>query len=236
MPVSVLAGPMFAAQAACAALFRRERTGAGAELDVSCSEAGLVWQQFLGAPLWNPDVTEYSPLHSPPRAKYSIYETSDGRRMIFCAIEPRFFASFCRAAGRVDLADADAPNADAEFDFANHDAALRAELEALFRTRTLEEWVAVCVAADVAVGPAYEPAELATVPQHLARDAIRTVVVPGGGEIRVPAWPIRAVGEPPPRCDKVPDVGEHTTLALSEAGFTQTEIDDLRSRAVISGT
>ncbi len=236
MPVSVLAGPVFAAQAACAALYRKERTGAGAELDVSCSEAGLVWQQFLGAPQWNPDVGDYEPLHSPPRAKYSVYETSDGRRMIFCAIEPRFFASFCRAAGREDLADADAPNADAEFDFADHDTALRGELEALFRTRTLEEWVSVSVAADVAVGPAYEPGELDRVPQHVARQAIRTVVVPGGGEIRVPAWPIRSVGEPPPRCDRVPDVGEHTTSVLSDLGLTSAEIDELRRNGVIGGT
>ena len=119
MPVSVLAGPVFAAQAACAALYRRERTGRGAELDVSCSEAGLFWQQFLGAPDWNPDVTDNEPMHGPARAKYSVYETKDHRRMIFCAIEPRFFAAFCREAGRPDLAEADAPNAGVEFDFAS---------------------------------------------------------------------------------------------------------------------
>ncbi len=69
MPVSVLAGPVFAAQSACAALYRRERTGRGAELDVSCSEAGLFWQQFLGGPNWNPDVTDNEPMHGPARGE-----------------------------------------------------------------------------------------------------------------------------------------------------------------------
>jgi len=234
MPVSVLAGPMFAVQAVCAALYRRERTGRGAELDVSCSEAGLVWQQFLGAQDWNPDVTDAEPLHGPPRAKYSVYETSDHRRMIFCAIEPRFFAAFCHEAGRSDLAEADAANAgaDVEFDFATHDTALRRELEALFTTRSLDEWVAVCLAADVAVGPAYEPEELPDVAQHVARHAIRTVLVPGG-EVRVPAWPVREVGDLPPTGDRVPEIGEHTVEVLDESGLSSSEIDALRADGVV---
>lgn len=234
MPVSVLAGPVFAAQAACAALYRRERTGDGAELDVSCSEAGLVWQQFLGAPMWNPAVTDNEPMHGPPRAKYSVYDTRDGRRMIFCAIEPRFYRAFCLAAGRPDLVEADTPNADREFDFASHDRELRAELEAVFRTRTLDEWVAVCLAADVAVGPAYEPAELPTVPHHVARAAIRTVTVPGGGEVQVPAWPIRAVGRPPLPCDRVPDIGEHTEGVLRELGYDERDVDAFRTSGLIA--
>lgn len=231
-PVSVLAGPAFAVQAATAALYRRERTGRGAEIDVSCSEAGLVWQAFLGAPLWNPDVTDYTPLHSPPRAKYSVYETSDARRMIFCAIEPRFFDAFCREAGRHDLAEREAAHTGDEFDFANTDTQLRSELEELFASRTLEEWVAVSLAADVAVGPAYEPEHLPDAPQHQARHAIRTVQVPGG-DVRVPAWPIRAVGSPPPRCETVPVVGEHTDRVLDAVGVPAEERARLRDAGVI---
>jgi alpha-methylacyl-CoA racemase len=231
MPVSVLAGPAFAAQAACAALVRVAREGRGAELDVSCSEAGLVWQTFLGAPGWNPDATGDGELHGPPRAKYSVYATADGRRVIFCAIEPRFFEAFCREAGRDDLARREAEHAGDEFDFATHDTGLRRELEALFSTRPLEEWIGVSIAADVAVGPAYEPADLPEVPQHLARRALRRVAVPGG-ETVVPAWPVRTAGQPPPRCDRLPEVGADTEAVLREVGLSSSEVARLREEGL----
>jgi crotonobetainyl-CoA:carnitine CoA-transferase CaiB-like acyl-CoA transferase len=228
MPLSVLAGPVFAAQAVAAALYRRARTGRGAELDVSCSEAGLFWQQFLGAPGWNEHVEAWQPLHGPPQARYSVYETADRQRVVFCAIEPRFFAAFCREAGRPDLADA--ADAGVEFDFAGGDDALRLELEHLFATRTLEEWVGVFLAADVAAGPAYEPVVLDAVPQHRQRAAIRTVVLADGNTVRVPAWPIRVVGAPPPPCVDVPG---HTREVLTDLGFRAAEIDALAARGVV---
>jgi alpha-methylacyl-CoA racemase len=231
MPLSVLAGPVFAAQAVAAALYRRERTGRGAELDISCSEAGLFWQQFLGAPGWNDHVEEWLPLHGPPQARYSVYGTADQQRVIFCAIEPRFFAAFCREAGRPDLAAS--ADAGVEFDFAGGDDALRRELEQLFATRTLEEWVGVFLAADVAAGPAYEPEALGGVPQHQHRGAIRTVVLHDGATVRVPAWPIRAVGALPPECVDVPGPGQHTRAVLTDLGFATTEIDAMAARGVI---
>lgn len=230
MPLGVLAGPAFAAQAVAAALWRRERTGRGAELDVGCSEAALVWQQMLGAPYWNPEMTDEMPLHGgPPNARYWIYDTADGHRVAFCAIEPRFWESFCRTVGREDLiGSAD----DSDFDFGTHEEQLRDELRVLFAGRTREEWVDVFIRADVAASPIYEPAEIPGVEHVRARGALRTVRVPGG-EVLVPAWPIRELGATAPSCTRVPDVGEHTDEVLREAGLGAAEIERLRGQGVV---
>jgi len=231
MPLGVLAGPAFAAQAVAAALWRRERTGRGAELDIGCSEAALFWQQMLGAPYWNPDMTDEMPLHGgPPNARYWIYDTSDGHRVAFCAIEPRFWESFCRTVGREDLIGSAGDQAD--FDFGTHEEALRDELRALFAGRTREEWVDVFLRADVAGSPIYEPEELPGVEHVRARGAVRSVQV-SGGEVLVPAWPIRELGAIAPECTRVPEVGEHTDQVLQQAGLTETEIEALRGNGIV---
>lgn len=231
MPLGVLAGPAFAAQAVAAALWRRERTGRGAELDVACSEAALFWQQMLGAPYWNPDMTDEMPLHGgPPNARYWIYDTADGERVAFCAIEPRFWEAFCRAAEREDLIAT--PGDEADFDFGTQEERLRDELRDLFASRTREEWVDVFIRADVAASPVHRPEELPTVEQVRVREALRTVQV-AGGEVVVPAWPVRELGGSMPACARVPGVGEHTDEVLHEADFGGDEIAELRRRGVV---
>lgn len=222
MPISVLAGPVFAASGIAAALFRRERSGTGAELDVSCADAGVFWQQMLGAPYWNDDVSDALPLHGgDPKARYSMYDTADGHRVAFCAIEPRFFEAFCRDIGREDLL-AEPPKG-SEFDFGVEDAKLRAALETVFASRTRDEWTEVFVRADVAASPIYSPEEIPDTAQAQARDVVRTVTAPDGASLRVPAWPVREVGIDRPACDRLPEVGEHTGAVLTEAGFSDDE-------------
>jgi crotonobetainyl-CoA:carnitine CoA-transferase CaiB-like acyl-CoA transferase len=73
-------------------------------------------------------------------ACYRIYETADGRHLTVAALEPRFWGNLCELLERPDLVDRqfepDLP-----------------ELDALFRTRTLGEWLALLEGADTCVGP-----------------------------------------------------------------------------------
>lgn len=232
MPISVLGGPLFATTGIAAALWRRERSGRGAELDVSCFEAGVFWQLMLGAPYWNDDVTGAIPLHGgDPKARYSMYDTADGHRVAFCAIEPRFFEAFCHDIGREDLL-AEPPEG-SEFDFGVEDATLRSALEEVFASRTRAEWADVFVRADVAASPVYAPEEIPEAPHVVARGAVRTVTMADGVHVRVPAWPVREVGIDRPACDRHPAVGEHTEAVLTEAGFSDEERATLRNAGIV---
>ncbi len=222
MPLGTVGGPLVAAYAVAAALFRRERTGEASEIDVSCAESALIWQVFHGAFLWNGDVEGFEPVDGPPKARYAVYRSSDDRRMIFCAIEPRFWTAFCAAADRPDLAERGEPGADV--DFGTHDRWLADELTTLFRSRPFDEWLDLFLAADVPAGPAYEPEDVPDVAHVLARGALRRVRITGGAEIVVPSWPVREAGaEPLPLVD-VPGIGQHTAEVLAEAGCSEEEI------------
>jgi crotonobetainyl-CoA:carnitine CoA-transferase CaiB-like acyl-CoA transferase len=73
-------------------------------------------------------------------ACYRIYETADGRHLTVAALEPRFWRRLCELLGRPDLADR------------AFEPALP-ELDELFRTRTLADWLALLEHEDTCVGP-----------------------------------------------------------------------------------
>ena len=79
-------------------------------------------------------------------ACYRIYETADGRHLTVAALEPKFWKRLCELLERPDLVDqAFAPELP--------------ELDALFRTRTLEAWLALLESEETCVGPVLSLAE-----------------------------------------------------------------------------
>jgi len=79
-----------------------------------------------------------------------MYATADGRFVTVGALEPKFFARLCDLLGRPELA---------ERQYGDDQRALGAELESLFRARTLAEWLALFDGEDVCVGPVATLAE-----------------------------------------------------------------------------
>jgi len=77
-------------------------------------------------------------------ACYRAYRTADGRYLAVAALEPHFWARFCEALGRPDLA---ARHQDAD------QQALANEIAALIARRSLEEWRAVFADLDACVTP-----------------------------------------------------------------------------------
>jgi crotonobetainyl-CoA:carnitine CoA-transferase CaiB-like acyl-CoA transferase len=131
-------GSLRAVSAALAALVRRERTGDGAHVVVSMTHGAhdLVAHRIDGDPI--------ARLLTGGLACYAVYETRDGRHLTVGALEPAFFAEICERAGRAELAGR-------QYDEAQEP--LRAELAALFRERTLADWLSVFDEAEACVGP-----------------------------------------------------------------------------------
>lgn len=77
-------------------------------------------------------------------ACYRAYRTADGRYLAVAALEPHFWARFCEALGRPDLASRQ-QDADQQ--------ALASEVAALIARRPLEEWQPVFAALDACVTP-----------------------------------------------------------------------------------
>lgn len=169
VPIADLAGGQAAATAICAALLRRERTGAGCHIDISLTEAALALQAMHLPGLGQPGTERNRGMLTGGLACYGTYRCSDGAWISVAPIEPKFFAALLRTIGREDLADQHMDPA--------AQAGLRTEFEQIFATRSAAEWSAdfggehdggdACVVRVLAAG------ELAAHPQHVARGAIR---------------------------------------------------------------
>jgi crotonobetainyl-CoA:carnitine CoA-transferase CaiB-like acyl-CoA transferase len=77
-----------------AALFARERTGAGAVVDAPIFEAARTWAMM-------PTTKDL------PKAPYNLYQASDGKWLALGALESKFWTGFCERAGCAPTASAD---------------------------------------------------------------------------------------------------------------------------------
>jgi crotonobetainyl-CoA:carnitine CoA-transferase CaiB-like acyl-CoA transferase len=217
-----------------AALQYRARTGQGCAIDVSASDA-VIASAWVGATYglnWDRMTDTSSVPQSAAQAKYGHYETSDGRFILFCGIEPKFWHNFCRATGRDDLLERH--DSGGPVDFAAADERLRRTLADLFRTKTQAEWVEMAVQHDIALGAAYNTvAEVAADPHTRHREIFHPGVHPVAGEFTYVGQPAIIDGQPYEVHRPAPSVGEHTREVLCELGYTDPEIDDLRERGLI---
>jgi crotonobetainyl-CoA:carnitine CoA-transferase CaiB-like acyl-CoA transferase len=136
---------------------------------------------------------------------YSVYECADGKFIGVGAIEPKFFHTALRAAGRPDLVG---------MPLVPGSSPLRDELGILFKTRTRDEWEASLAELDTCVTAVLTPEEALHNEQVRARELIETVagkpafrlpirfdntVRPGGESPRLGADNEAILGTTPPR-------------------------------------
>ena len=131
-----------------AALLERARTGAGRHVVVSMTHGShdLVAHRLGGEPV--------ARMLTGGLACYRIYDTADGRRITVAALEPKFFGRLCELVERPELAER-------QYDADQEELAV--ELAAVFRTRTLDDWLERFGDEDVCVGPVSTRAEAAAV-------------------------------------------------------------------------
>ena len=209
-----------------AALHRRSRTGEGGFVDVSMTEgalAMLTMQLGMASALGVPVRSERGPL-SGAAACYRTYRTRDGRFVALGALEPKLFARFCDAVGRPELADRQ---------MERDGRGPVEELEALFLTRTREEWALLGRERDLCLTPVLEGDEPLQDPQLRARGVFAEVPTPWEDRPAFAmATPVRVDDARAP-LRPAPELGADTDAVLGEAGFTEGEIAALRSGGVV---
>ena len=214
-------GGLMAAFGVLAALHHRDRTGEGQVVDVSMADGALSWMAMVA-----PGVLMGAA--PPERGRdtltggfvcYRPYECADGW-VTFGALEPKFFAAWCRGVGREDLIEKqfDAPGTLAH-----------AELEAVFRERTRDEWQAFAAEVDCCLEPVLDMAEALDSELVRARGMVVEIEQPGAAApVALLGVPVKMSATPgDPHRLPGPGLGEHTEEVLREAGFAAAEIADL---------
>ncbi len=143
--------------------------------------------------------------------------------MALGALEPKFFRAFCEAVGRPELADQ-------QFD--RDGAGPRAEVAAIFASRTRAEWGEFAARHDVCVMPVLEGDEPRGDPQLVHRRSFVEVPTPWEGRAMPGlASPVRLRGAEAP-LRPAPRLGADTDAVLSECGFDAAEVAALRASGV----
>jgi crotonobetainyl-CoA:carnitine CoA-transferase CaiB-like acyl-CoA transferase len=226
--VADLAGGMVAAFAMLAALLARERTGRGQYVDVSMFDVMLSMLAIPAAHEFAGTRIEAGGKYTLSGAYpfYNVYETSDGKFMTLGALEPKFWANFCRAVGREDLISR-------QFDQAERREALFDEVRQIFKSRSRDEWVEMLSKADCCAEPVLSMAEAFDHAQTRAREMIREIEHPEAQTIKQLGHALK-LGDTPPRLIRAaPRLGEHTDELLAELGLSGSERERLRQAGVV---
>lgn len=216
-----------------AALYQRERTGRGQRVETSLLESTIYQLAYeialytiCGVVLRNIGSSHVAAL------PYGIYPTQDG----YIAVAAPFkFDALCCALERYDLAQDE--RFASQRKIVENRQALDQELEATFRQRTTEEWLARLDEADVPCSPINDIAQAVRHPQVEATEMIVSVPHAKGDEIRLVGNPLHfSAGDPTRRRAYLPPplLGQHTEEILTGLlGRTPSEIEDLRGAGVI---
>jgi alpha-methylacyl-CoA racemase len=173
-------------------------------------QAGGIWQGERGTNLLD------SGAHF-----YEVYETRDSKHIAIGSIEPQFYALLLQ---KLELKSDDLPR---QMDRPNWPT-MKEKFAAVFKTRTRDEWCNLMEGTDVCFAPVLSIDEAPRHPHALARKAF--VNIDGAFQ---PA--------PAPRFSRTeasfptvaPKPGTHTDAVLTDAGFSNSEIEDLKAAAVV---
>jgi len=215
------------------ALFERERSGIGQEVNVSILGTAL----FMGyinnmiALICDLDVPRHQRATEYPLRNH--YQCADGKWFVM-TLPPaeKYWPMFCRAIKRPEL-EKDARFETMEKRLANS-AELVAMLDQLFASQPRAEWLKILSRNDLPHAPVHRPTELKDDPQIIANDYIVDFDHPRLGRIKIPGYPVQFSQSQAGTTSCAPELGEHTDAVLSEiGGYSQEEITGLRAKGVI---
>jgi len=212
-------------------LYRRERTGSGAQVGSSLLANGI-WSNgcFVQAKLCGAEIRDRPPRDKGLNALANSYRCRDGRWLILSLLsEEKQWPLLARCIDRENLID------DVRFatkqDRYSHSEELIAIFDEAFARKDLAEWRIILDSAGLVFGVV---ATLDDMPNDKQmRDT--EVLVPFDGDemltINSPLW-IDGMKKVPPH--RAPAIGEHTDEILYTAGYGREEIKQLRSNGVVA--
>jgi len=219
-PVADILAGMFAGQAILAALYRRQRTGEGAYVEIALLESILAAMCSISAQFL---LTGQEPVSmgigQSNIVPYQVFQCQD-ESIIIGAPNDRLWQRFCQAL--------DQPGWLAEERYATnasrtvHRAELVTQIEAVLAARPAADWLRRLEEFEVPCAPINSLGRIFSHPQVLARNFAVEVDHSRLGPIKLVGSPLHFAGFEPPR-QAPPLLGEHTEKILSELDHPVTE-------------
>ena len=227
VPIADFTGAMVGAQAVMLGLLSRAQTGRGQKIDISMLNALMSSLTTRLASYWfgGEEPTRHGNEHSVV-APYQAFQTKDGWAVAGVwggGLDP--WERFCRAIDRMDLFE------DPRFATNLERVALRAELneilDAVFITRTTQQWQQRFQEARALFGPVLSIPEAVEQEQARATGLVTSIDHTKLGPIPMMS-PTIELSDTPGSIERPPPLlGEHGAEVLTEAGYSASEIDAL---------
>ncbi|MFC1896100.1 CaiB/BaiF CoA transferase family protein [Thermodesulfobacteriota bacterium] len=215
------------------ALYERERRGIGQEVHVSILGTAmyLLYFNVLIANMGGFEVPRHKRTVENPMRNY--YQCGDGRWLMLTLTPPeRFWGPLCRALGHPELENN--PNFNTNDGRWENAEQLVAELDAIFATRSRNEWLEAFEEHDLFCCAVNGLLDLADDPQVIENGYLVDFEHPTVGKVKIPGYPIHFSESQAGTTSAAPDLGEHTDEVLATiCEYDPEEIAQLRAQGVL---
>jgi crotonobetainyl-CoA:carnitine CoA-transferase CaiB-like acyl-CoA transferase len=233
VPIADIATGMFAAYGIAAALFDRQRTGRGRQVDTALLDSIAALMTYQASTFF---ATGQSPRRLGNRhaliAPYDVFTATDGEFVLAVGNDDQW-RRCCHAIGLPELAD------DPRFR-TNRERVERSDemapiLAAQFLSRPTQEWLERLGVAGVPAGRVRSVGDAVADPQLTERGMIATVEHPVAGVLQFVSSPVKLSGTPGSAPVAPPTLGQHTDSVLRELlGLEDAELEELEAQGVIT--
>ena len=212
-----------------AALFHRQRSGAGQLVDTAIYEAVFSCLESVV-----PEYDRLNHVRGPSGSTITgvvptgTYACSDDKGVVMGANGEAVFRRLCEAMGQPALADD--PRFVGNEARGAHQAELETRIAAWFAGRTASEAVVALMDAKVPCSPIYDAADMFADPHYVAREQLER---PVEGAAVVGAIAPKLSATPGRTHHLGPDLGAHTAEVLAELGVDEARLADLRASEVV---
>lgn len=214
--------------ACLSAVIARYQTQTGQFIDVSMTDGAMQMSVMALGEYLNSN-TKYQAgefMLSGGLANYYVYECKDGKFIALGTLEPKFWMGFCTMINKPEWMNRAMPTPD-------NVKSLKADLQALFLTKTRDEWEAMGEKFDVCMSPVLEMDEIEQHPNTIARQMIVEHEHPKYGKVKSINQPLKFSNSELHKGWAAPLLGEHNETVLKSFGYEQGQIDDLVQKGIL---
>jgi formyl-CoA transferase len=215
-----------------AALFHREKTGQGQNIEISLYHTGVwtlsddIQTALFGGQLRKHDRTRaYNPL-------WNHYRTKDKRWFWLAMLQPDLsWSDFCRAIGKPEL------ESDRRFNSIEARGRNRRKLitiiDDVIATKTLVQWEHIFRKNNIIFGRVASPKEVIRDPQANVNELFVRLNHSANEEMKTVATPVSFQQNPASIRSPAPELGQHTEEILLNLGYNWEDITQLKDKGVI---
>ena len=224
VPLGDMSGALYGAICIVSALLDREHGGGGVHIDVPLTATAMSLMVMQASAFQREAGSGEVRRGGGPSVGY--LKCKDDKWLSTGNSETVFWENFCKVLGRpewISLRRTQGPEMET----------MVRDVEAIFLTKTRDEWVDILVKADTCVAPVNNIEEALQDPQMRHLGMAWDLQHPTVGAVQQIGFPVRFSGESLPPAEFAPVLGQHTREVLRGAGYTDDVIQKLEAEGIV---